>query len=423
MHSLNENPSGYIDARRDIALKEKVLKEEALKKEVISSGKETTDSSGHRVKQVPPISPALKQDTSSDGQKSSHDTVRLLNSGLAISLVNSGEFSGEPDSKMPVLTPPDQHTQPDPPCGGLGKPFYKANPELKRKLLKLAGIPDSIHQRQYPRLGACDTVCVGKKARREKLKETVEEIISEYSLLTDTKFENHIKSQFLNKSPDLIQEVFSNREHFMWNNPGALLELVGQYIFRDDPVLKNISFSGEHGFMLSFLDHEILKVHQPIENKSKGESLTSKSIDIKYTLNERPIIQQQAARGCSYATAAMLIHQHNGNFSVSDLLTSNICSDKSILMALSKAGLSPFKSRFANIGGLTHAVNQHGSAIVPVDLESGIHFVIVDEVKDTSVLVRDPYHGWEVEVLRDAFETYWKKEAIQVKERMFGLLV
>ena len=410
MHSLNKKPSGYIDARRDIALKEEVLKEE-----VISSDKETTDSSGHRVKQVLPISPALKQDTSSDGQKPSHDTVRLLNSGLAISLVNSGEFSGEPGLKMPVLAFPDQHTQPVPPCDGLGKPFYEANPELKRKLLKLAGIPDSKYQRQYPRLGACDTVYVGKEERREKLKYVVEEIISEYSLLIDTKFKNYFKSQVLIKSPDRIEEVFSNREHFMWNSPGALLELVGQYIFRDDPVLKNISFSGEHGFMLSFLDHEILEVHQLTENKSTGLPLTSKSIEVKYTLNKRPVIQQQAARGCSYATAAMLILQHNGNFSVSDLLTSNIRSDKSILMALSKAGLSPFKSRFANIGGLTHAVNQYGSAIVPVDLESGIHFVIVDEVKDTSVLIRDPYHGWEVDVLRNAFETYWEKEAIQVK--------
>ena len=404
MSPLNKTQSGYIASRTDTS----------LKNEAVSSCKETTDSIGHLVKQVPPIPSTLKQGLSSssndlsDRQMPFHNKFRLQSSGLSIIQINSSELSSKPASHMPELTSPGQHTLLTSPSARTNGPFYEPTPELMAKLIELAGIPFSDYPRQYPTVSICDTIYEGNHEKREQTKNTVKDIITLYDLLEDISFKNYLAAE------NLKEEIF-DKNHFMWNIPSFLLEIVVQYTFQFDPVLRNISFSGIHGYTLSFLDHEILKVHQPVKTELLKESGKFKSIEVKYTCNEKPVIQQQATRGCTYAVAAMLMHQHNRHFSVNLLKLTNLGTDDFIINALSKAGLSPFKTRFSNIDELTHAVNQDGSAIVTVTIADGAHAVIVDAVKDTSVLIRDPYHGWEVEISRGAFEKSWERDAIQVK--------
>ncbi|USE38021.1 cysteine peptidase family C39 domain-containing protein [Endozoicomonas sp. SCSIO W0465] len=113
----------------------------------------------------------------------------------------------------------------------------------------------------------------------------------------------------------------------------------------------------------------------------------------------------------------MLIHQHNRCFSVCDLKSTNLGDNSFIFQALSNAGLSPFQTRFANLDELTSAVKQDGPAIVTVNNGMGLHSIVVDAVTDTSVLIRDPFHGWEVEIGRAAFAKSWDTDdnAIQVR--------
>ncbi|MGO0305698.1 cysteine peptidase family C39 domain-containing protein [Endozoicomonas acroporae] len=399
---MNEPSSGYTAPKTDIALKD----------EVISPCKQTGDSSGHLVKQVPPILSTLKQgpSLSSNGRKPFHEKTRLHNTGLPIIQINASELSGEPASHMSELTSPGRRTPLNSPSGKISQPFYEPTPELMTTLLKLAGIPSSAFQRQYPSVSIIDTVYDGDNAKREQTKKTVEDIIALYDLLDDTGFKNHLAAE------GLKEEIF-DENHFMWNRPGSLLEVVVQYTFQVDPVLRNISFYGAHGYMLSFLDHEILKVHQPIRTEFIKESEKFKSVEVKYTCNERPIIQQQATRGCTYAAAAMLMHQHHRTFSVSALKSTNLGNDRLIRRTLSTAGLTPIKTRCSNLEKLANAVYKRGSAIVSVGrCKSGGHVIIVDAVTDTSVLIRDPYHGWEIEISRDAFENSWVRDAIQVKQ-------
>ncbi|WBA80772.1 cysteine peptidase family C39 domain-containing protein [Endozoicomonas sp. GU-1] len=349
---------------------------------------------------------------SSNGRKPFHEKTRLHRARLPIIQIKASGLSGKPASQMPELTSPGRRTPLNSPSGKSSNPFYKPTPELMATLLKLAGIPSSVYQRQYPPVATVDTVCLGDDTTHEQTQKTVEDIIASYKLLEDRGFKKYLAAKRLR------EEMF-DKNHFMWNRPASLLEIVVQYAFRYDPVLKNISFSGAHGYVLTYLDHEILTVHQPIRKEHIQESGKFKPIEVKYTCNGRPIIQQQATRGCSYAVAAMLIHQHHGTVSVSDLESTNLGGDKLIFQALSTAGLSPFKTRHANLEDLASAVNRDGSAIVTVSsLAGGMHDIIVDAVTDASVLIRDPYHGWEVEISRDAFKTSWDKDAIQVKQRI-----
>ncbi len=402
MIPLNEPSSGYAAPKTDIALKD----------EVISPCEQTADSSGHLVKQVPPMSSTLKQGTSlpAIGRKPFHEKARLHNVRLPIIQINASELSGKPASQMPELTSPGRRTPLNSPYGKVSNPFYDPTPELMATLLKLAGIPSSAYQRQYPTVSTFDTVCEGDDTAHEQIKKTVEDIIASYKLLEDRGFKKYLAAA------SLKEEMF-NKNHFMWNRPGSLLEIVVQYTFRFNPVLKNISFSGAHGYVLTYLDHEILTVHQPIRTEHIQESEKFKPIEVKYTCNGRPIIQQQATRGCTYAAAAMLLHQHHRTFSISALKTTNLGDDRLIRRALSTAGLTPIKTRCSNLEKLANAVSKRGSAIVSVGrCKSGGHVIIVDAVTDTSVLIRDPYHGWEIEISRGAFENSWVRDAIQVKQ-------
>lgn len=407
MSPLNESQSSYTGQATDVTLKH----------EDVSSCKETTDSNGHFVKHAPPTFSTLKQGMSSssnnlsDGQKPFHDKTRPHNSELPGIQIYSSELSKRFTPQSPELTSPaiSQHMQLTMPSGRISEPYDKATQELKDKLLQLAGIPRSIYQRQYPNLALCDTIYGGDSSKLQQIRNTVEYIFSHYEIQKNIDFKNYLESK------GWLKGIFEP-ESYMWNRPGSLLEIVVHYLFQDDPVLRNIYFTGAHGYGLSFPDHEILTVHQPVRSEFTSGVEETEQIKVKYTSNKRPIIQQQATRGCTYAAAAMLIHQHKRRFSVSTLKSTNLGDDTSIFHALSTAGLTPFKNRFANLEQLNHAINQDGPAIVSVITEEiGAHEVIVDAVTDTFVLIRDPYHGWEVEIIRSAFEKSWGKNAIQVK--------
>ncbi len=52
---------------------------------------------------------------------------------------------------------------------------------------------------------------------------------------------------------------------------------------------------------------------------------------------------------------------------------------------------------------LKDAINQFGPAIIAINSEIAGHCIIVDKVKETSVEIRDPYHGWKIEITKEAF--------------------
>lgn len=378
-----------------------------------------TASNGRLARPVPAIPPTSKRSTPSSRQDLFHrlglETARRQSVGLPSVRINPAEPSGrpaqlrpqpDPEATSPSISQQYQQTQS---CGGIvSKPYDKDTQALRDKLIQLANIPKSVYPRTYPDLAVCDTLKGSRNRESKQFKNIFDYIMSRYDLLSNSHFKNHLLSK------NLPEELFKPG-NTLCNIPVTILEFVVHFLFREDHILKNISFSGKHGYLLSYSDDEILHVYQPVRTEITRGIEGAKPVEVKYTANERPIIQQQATRGCAYAAAVMLMYQHNKrSFSVNTLISTNL-GDSLISQALSSAGLFPFKTRFANLEELARAVNRDGSAIVSVSFATGAHFVIVDAVTDTSVLIRDPYHGWEVEIRREAFEKSWEKDAIQVK--------
>lgn len=129
-----------------------------------------------------------------------------------------------------------------------------------------------------------------------------------------------------------------------------------------------------------------------------------------YTQNDKAIIQQQATRGCTAATAAMLIMDHHKNIDLNQLQTRNLGNDNDQLRDIKNAGLNPCTSYAKNLSALRELICSYNSCIVSLSGALGGHVVVVDEVSQdlSTVRLRDPYHGWEITVTQEAFLQEWR---------------
>lgn len=283
----------------------------------------------------------------------------------------------------------------------------KTHQALKVELKQLAGVPGSHYPRLYP------SKLYGARRRPnvqllDEFSRKVKEILHRNQLLEDPTFKCYLES----KSLEL--KMF-DPNCFMWKAPNNLLEIVTHFLFPNDPVLKHISFSQEFVYFCSYADDEIMEVNEPITVE------LIEGIEVKYTHNNRPIIQQQAARIDASAVTAMLLLQHERPFSFNELKSRQSDGDDCITGYLSAVGLSPLIVGIKTLKDLAHAIHNNGAAIVMVNQGMQQHRVIVDEVTDGFVLIRDPYHGWEARIYPDAFLKTWSKECqlnvIQVKNQ------
>lgn len=167
-----------------------------------------------------------------------------------------------------------------------------------------------------------------------------------------------------------------------------------------------------HGEGKLFEDQEIIEKLEVI----KRVELESE-IYASYTKHGKAIVQQQATRGCTAATAAMLIMDNGGNPDCLALQTRNLGSDEAQLGDIQKAGLKGIKNSANNLSELRNLIIQNDSCIVSVSESLGNHVIIVDAVSQdlSQVRLRDPYHGWEITVTREAFLKEWNGgKAIQI---------
>lgn len=174
------------------------------------------------------------------------------------------------------------------------------------------------------------------------------------------------------------------------------------------PELLNLSPFGAHGYGNSYQDQDILYVHEIINTEIK------EGLSVDFTKNNKPIIQQQATRGCTAGAVTMLIYSkdNSGPIDVRDLQMRNLSTDETMIEDITQAGLQPLESECNTIPELRSLLQKHGSAIVTVNSGVGSHVVVVDEILNDRVRLRDPYHGWEVDIKIDAFKNSWCKGSI-----------
>lgn len=163
-----------------------------------------------------------------------------------------------------------------------------------------------------------------------------------------------------------------------------------------------------------FSDAEII---EKLEIVNHREIKPGSGIYVSYTHNGKAIIQQQATRGCTAATAAMLILDNGIIPNLQELKTRNLGNTSDQHRDIENAGLSCCISPAKDLAELQNLILENDSCIVSVSGKLGGHVLIVDEVSQdhSKIRLRDPYHGWEITVSSEAFLNEWDKgKVIQI---------
>lgn len=184
----------------------------------------------------------------------------------------------------------------------------------------------------------------------------------------------------------------------------------------DTIIFKNGMIKSVHGSGELFNDSEILEKLEIVKRVVIKRFIDS-NLYAEYTRHGKAIIQQQGTRGCTAATAAMLIMDNGKQPDIQQLRIRNLGNDEDQIRDIENAGLIPLTNHAATLSELRDLLSRHGSAIASVHDQLGGHVVVVDEISEdlSQVRLRDPYHGWEITVKSEAFFKEWQGgEVIQV---------
>jgi hypothetical protein len=248
--------------------------------------------------------------------------------------------------------------------------------ELRRLVFQYYNIPYTKFKRAYPPVGWGDTM---RLDNNPKLKKELDNALQAYAK------QHHIELPAQTTQSLFPRDPYSSRIATIF------------------PELQGISKQGAHGYANSFQDEEILHIYPVIRQEN------FKDIPVRYTANNKPIIMQQATRGCTAAVTAMLIYEQTKQFDEHDVLYRNLGNDADKQRDFEKAKVPFITTECFSIEELQSQIIKNGSAIVSVD-SCGAHVILVDEITEKSVRIRDPYHGWEIDIKRSAFEACWSKE-------------
>lgn len=166
-----------------------------------------------------------------------------------------------------------------------------------------------------------------------------------------------------------------------------------------------------------FEDSEILKVHEVSSRVFLGNNGSLPVYADKNSLDQH-IIQQLSKRGCSAGVSAMVILDHGKTPSIENMSRRNLGTDRDIMRDLNEVGLHPTLKRIGKeMEKLIECIETDGPTIVTIQCEIGGHCILVDEIHESYVRIRDPYHGWNINITRNAFEERWKGDSIiQIKK-------
>lgn len=187
-------------------------------------------------------------------------------------------------------------------------------------------------------------------------------------------------------------------------------------LFRDDQILEKEEIIRSSHLTYNEEDLEAIRVI----NKICKLDIKDK-IDVYFTIHNKPIIQQQATRGCTAAAAAMLILERGGPVDTHRILNTNLAeSEIEILQWIHVAGLNSMVIHLDDkLQTLQKLIQTNGSGIVSIDSDLGGHVVVVDDISEDlgKVRLRDPYHGWEITVSGDTFMSQKPLHCIQIIDK------
>ena len=164
-----------------------------------------------------------------------------------------------------------------------------------------------------------------------------------------------------------------------------------------------------HGQTKCFEDNEIIYIHQPIDSleipvKHKRKIL----IDI-YPKNKH-CFQQQAVRACSAAVRGYIKLDLGLAIDYVKQSRCTLTPFKTIYTNLRDEGISAYLKNPESIERLATLINKYDFAVAQInDPELGGHVLLVDNIDFDlgCITVREPYHGWIIDVTIEAFLSRW----------------
>jgi len=145
----------------------------------------------------------------------------------------------------------------------------------------------------------------------------------------------------------------------------------------DNDIFTRIMSAHRRG--LSFQDREIVRVCEE---------------------GKKHVILQKGVRGCVAAAAAMVASDCIGKGIEARYM--NIGHDQDVCNILREHKLEPVITERVAFGSLQAILEKGGPAYISVTTVGG-HAIVVDKVLEEGVQLRDPYHGWQIVVTKDAF--------------------
>lgn len=177
-------------------------------------------------------------------------------------------------------------------------------------------------------------------------------------------------------------------------------------------VAPGMPLESEHGIGKIFENYDIVCIFPSLETTDVGlnhdlRQRITFAIQAHKTRLGYWVIQQQNQRGCTGGCTNMLRKDHGKKVDLQSLFEWNCRKPKLIIRNLEEVGLTVVVTEIGkrDLNGLEQRVHQRGSAMVELNgSEFGSHSIIVDEIAEQNALIREPYHGWQLLVEKNALQ-------------------
>lgn len=177
---------------------------------------------------------------------------------------------------------------------------------------------------------------------------------------------------------------------------------VSQLDLRVDPEGYAISLSEHSAHMAIFIPDEKIIEKYPCKKYTPGKTFIP---PMGYTEDGKCIIQQPGVRACVFTCAAMVLHDKGVNFDFGALYSTNLENNEKLGRLVNEYGYK-LVSINNQLSDLQKWIQSNGSLLVDIDAPYlGGHEVVVDEINQDTVIMRDPLHGWKIKIPTDYFMT------------------
>ena len=286
---------------------------------------------------------------------------------------------------------------------------------FEKELMSLACITPSKYLRRYPPAGHTRQYMSRSPRTNEKFV-VIHQQLRQY-------FEKELSSsEFLKYLNSLGIPENYNESSF---SEAIKLEVSTRFIFRHHPTFQRLSFSDTYPHILLFPDVCIMHMYDLIlERNSKRVG-----VEIFYSQNNKPVIQQKNARpeNSAAAIAAMFAHERGKTVNLGQLCSGVAINLAGMIKELKCYGFDSLEiesRKPASFFQLSQTIKTHGPAAVLLKHDDD-HFIwiIVDNIDaEYNVRCRNPYNCEELEVKLQAFFDQWLQEEgfVQIKMKSEG---